>query len=83
MSKQKVYILLEYPLESPLQNVGRIVGVYADEASGTRAQERNINRFGGGYSYHLIKKSVQGTIGVNFGIPNRDYDFVAVFKPLT
>lgn len=52
--KQKVYIVLEYDSD----DTSRILGVYNSEL----AAEKKITRmYVDGYTYHVIKKSVQGT----------------------
>lgn len=52
--KQKVYLVLEYDYK----NQSRVLGVYSTRRAATKKLSRSINDK---HTYHIIKKSVQGT----------------------
>jgi len=52
--KQKVYLVLEYDND----NRSRVLGIYSTRKAATKKLSRSIND---NHTYHIIKKSVQGT----------------------
>ncbi len=59
--KQKVYIIIQYPTHPDHLEEARIVGVYGTK-EGALLRKKRLQEIDNNSTYHMIKKSVEGTI---------------------